>query len=71
VIQVALCGLMPSDPKPPQPGRKRIGQAENWGQPLGGTDFLLARSGGGFKPGIIQAAQATEVKSTKRELTDT
>src|SRR5439155_23877903 len=25
-------------------------QAENWGRPLGGADFLLARTGGGFRP---------------------
>jgi hypothetical protein len=28
---------------------KCTGQAENWGKPLGGTDYLLARTGGGFK----------------------
>src|ERR1700684_2976639 len=34
--------------KPPQSGAQRTGQAENWGRPSGGTDFLLARPGGGF-----------------------
>src|ERR1700677_1682642 len=34
--------------KPPQSGAQRTGQAENWGRPSGGTDFPLARPGGGF-----------------------
>jgi hypothetical protein len=30
------------------PGHLRTGQAENWGRPSGGADFLLERPGDGF-----------------------
>ena len=33
---------------PGRSSRQRSGQAENWGRPSGGTDFLLARTGDGF-----------------------
>ena len=44
--------------KPPQSGAKRApatGQAGNWGKPLGGTDFPLERTGGGFKRDMKKA----------------
>ena len=45
--------------KPPQSGAKRApatGQAENWGRPSGGADFLLERPGGGFTRDMTKAA---------------
>jgi hypothetical protein len=41
-----LSGIRIKDAKD---GSAVTGQAENWGRPSGGTDFLLYRPGGGFK----------------------
>src|SRR5579884_2683702 len=49
-VSAAPCGLSGNAPKAAA-GREalaRSGQAENWGRPSGGTDFLLACPGGGF-----------------------
>jgi hypothetical protein len=40
--------------KYPQSGAERNGQAENWGQPSGGTDFRLSRPGGCFNRASIR-----------------
>ena len=44
----ATRGLMASGKKSLGAGAKRNAQAENWGQTVGGTDFLLARPGAGL-----------------------
>jgi hypothetical protein len=53
-------GLTGRGTKPRKSGRtrsvERTGQAENWGRPFGGTDFLLARPGIGFNVPVNQAA---------------
>jgi hypothetical protein len=38
-------------------------QAENWGRPLGGTDFPLARTGGGLACQKKDAVVADGLKS--------
>ena len=40
---------------PLQPGRSEPGKAENWGQPSGGTDSLIARTGVDFNVPIRNA----------------
>jgi hypothetical protein len=45
---------MAEETKYPQTGAERNGQAENWGQPLGGADFLLSRPGGCFNRASIR-----------------
>ncbi|EAQ81492.1 hypothetical protein DSM3645_27962 [Blastopirellula marina DSM 3645] len=43
---------MAPETKPLESGAERVertGQAENWGRPSGGADFLLERTGGGFR----------------------
>src|SRR5579884_1011727 len=49
-VAAAPCGLSGNAPKAAA-GREASAQsrqAENWGRPSGGTDFLLACHGGGF-----------------------
>ena len=41
---------------PTQPGRSETGKSENWERPLGGTDFVIARTGGDFNVPIRKAA---------------
>jgi hypothetical protein len=41
---------------PFQPGRSEPSKSENWGRPSGGTDFLIARTGGDFNVPIRKAA---------------
>src|SRR5580700_6370816 len=48
-------GLMAQKRSPFQPGRSEPGKSENWGQPSGGTDFLIARTGGDFNVPIKKA----------------
>jgi hypothetical protein len=49
-------GLMAQKRSPFQPGRSEPGKSENWGRPSGGTDFLIARTGGDFNVPIRKAA---------------
>src|SRR5580658_2385815 len=49
-------GLMAQKRSPFQPGRSEPCKSENWGQPSGGTDFLIARTGGDFNVPIRKAA---------------
>src|ERR1700685_3738990 len=49
-------GLMALKRSPFQPGRSEPGKSENWGRPSGGTDFLIARTGGDFNVPIRKAA---------------
>src|SRR4051794_26307667 len=50
-----------------QSGAKRTGQAENWGRPSGGTDFPLARHGGGFS--VTSEGRVSEL-AARRETAD-
>jgi hypothetical protein len=43
-------------------------QAENWGRPLGGTDFLLERTGGGFRAAHQKAAWRMTLPPSKESL---
>lgn len=42
---------------------KRTGQAENWGRPSGGADFLLYRRNGGFTVHVNEAEVGDRGKS--------
>src|SRR5271156_4539815 len=48
-------GLMAQRRSPFKPGRSETGKSENWGRPSGGTDFLIARTGGDFNVPIRKA----------------
>src|ERR1700677_1271055 len=48
-------GLMAQKRSPLQPRRSEPGKSENWGKPSGGTDFLIARTGGDFNVPIRKA----------------
>jgi hypothetical protein len=49
-------GLMAQKRSRLRPGRSEPGKSENWGEPSGGTDFLIARTGGDFNVPIRKAA---------------
>jgi hypothetical protein len=49
-------GLMAQKRNSFQPGRSEPGKSENWGRPSGGTDFLIARTGGDFNVPIRKTA---------------
>jgi hypothetical protein len=55
-------GLMAQQRSPFQPGRSEPGKSENWGRPSGGTDFLIARTGGDFNVPIKRPRGATGKK---------
>jgi hypothetical protein len=50
---------MAGDPKPEKTGRSERsepGKLKIGGRPLGGADFLLSRTGGGFSVPIVKAS---------------
>ena len=49
--------------------RSEPGKSENWGRPSGGTDFLIARTGGGFTVPIRKAAWRGRENVIRRRLT--
>src|SRR5438132_14235500 len=61
-------------PKPTSAGRlqpegflARSRQAENWGKPSGGTNFLLACHGGGFSVPVKKAGGGAVTRSEGRK----
>jgi hypothetical protein len=62
----ATRGLMAQERSPGLPWRSVPGKAENWGQPLGGADFLIARHGGDFSVPIRKAVWRSQKRDYLR-----
>jgi hypothetical protein len=60
-------GLMAQQRSPLQLGRSEPGKSENWGRPSGGTNFLIARTGGDFNVPIRKAAWRGQISIRRIE----